>query len=388
MRRRRRLSWWWRSERGSQGLQAAGAALAAALLVGALLAGADVLGPAVQRAFVCAATAIGGGGASCATSTGAAPGTQTGPGTQSGSSGGGSPIQPAAAPGLETGRPPDPDRKPCPQFTPDDYYVVNDPIPTDTISLYEMVSRRYPQGSQTADEQQGPVGITQIGENRYLVTLVGIEWDSWSGANALDNAILDQLGIDSEYYAVVRETLEEQIPPGAEIVLAGHSHGGIVAQNLARDAGFNSNAERPWLDRVLGRDGGDYRVTDVITYGSPVSGDPVTGTRYRMFANEGDPVTWLSRMNNGARREMERNGQYINIPKPPDGTPGGGDNGFFGPHSSYADTLRALRDNPNSPYGSEIYDLPFQIDQWSQTETFRAQRWDAYNQWPWHGRCR
>lgn len=378
MRRRRRCIRRWRSERGSQGLQAAGAALVAALLVGALLAGANVLGPAVRQAFVCAAAALGSGGASCADAAAAPAGAVV-------------LAQQAAPPRLETGQRPDRDKKPCPQFQPGDEYVVNDPIPTDTISLYQMVSRRYPQGSQTADEQQGPVGITQIGENRYLVTLVGIEWDSWSGANALDNAALDQLGINSEYYAVVRETLEEQLPPGAEVVLAGHSHGGIVAQNLARSADFNANAERSLTERLFGRNGGDYNVTHVITYGSPVSGAPAPGTQYRMFANEGDPVSALSLMNSGTRREMERNGQYIYIPRPADGVLDPDQHGgLFGPHGSYADTLRALRDNPNSPFGREIYDLPFKIEMWSKTETFRAQRWDAYNQWGWpfDGRCR
>ena len=378
MRRPRRWARRWRSERGSQSLQSAGAALVAALLVGTLLAGANVLGPAVQRAFVCAASALGGGDASCGGAAVAPEGSVV-------------LARQPAPPSLETGQRPDRDKKPCPQFQPGDEYVVNDPLPTDTIELYQMVSRRYPQGSQTADEQQGPVGITQIGENRYLVTLVGIEWDSWSGANALDNAALDQLGINSEYYAVVRETLEEQIPPGAEIVLAGHSHGGIVAQNLARSADFNANADRPLMDRLLGRNGGEYRVTHVITYGSPVSGAPASGTQYRMFANEGDPVSNLSVMNSGARREMERNGQYIYIPRPPDDVlDPERHGGLFGPHGSYADTLRALRDNPNSPFGPGVYELPFKIEMWSRTETFRAQRWDAYNQWGWpfDGRCR
>lgn len=57
----------WRDERGSQGLEAAGAALAAALLVIALLAGANTLGPAVKRAYECAAASLT-GGAGCATS--------------------------------------------------------------------------------------------------------------------------------------------------------------------------------------------------------------------------------------------------------------------------------------------------------------------------------
>lgn len=52
-----------RAETGSQGLEAAGAALAAALIVLALLAGArSTLGPQVFEAFECAAAALAGGG--------------------------------------------------------------------------------------------------------------------------------------------------------------------------------------------------------------------------------------------------------------------------------------------------------------------------------------
>lgn len=55
-----------RAEHGSQSLEAAGAALAAALLVLALLFGArTMLGPSVERAFECAAAALGAGGADC-----------------------------------------------------------------------------------------------------------------------------------------------------------------------------------------------------------------------------------------------------------------------------------------------------------------------------------
>lgn len=57
---------WLRAERGSQSLEAAGAALAAALIVLALLAGArSTLGPRVVEAFQCAAAALGGGGGGC-----------------------------------------------------------------------------------------------------------------------------------------------------------------------------------------------------------------------------------------------------------------------------------------------------------------------------------
>lgn len=62
-----------RDETGSQGLQAAGAALAAALIVLALLAGARAtLGPRVLEAFQCATSALTGGGGGCGNGGGTA----------------------------------------------------------------------------------------------------------------------------------------------------------------------------------------------------------------------------------------------------------------------------------------------------------------------------
>ena len=56
----------WLSQRGSQGWQAAGAALAAAMIVIALLGGAGQLGSAVKHAYECAAESLTGGGACAA----------------------------------------------------------------------------------------------------------------------------------------------------------------------------------------------------------------------------------------------------------------------------------------------------------------------------------
>ena len=77
--RRRYMLRAWRSERGSQGLEAAGAALAAALIVLALLAGArSTMGPRVFEAFQCAAAALT-GGSGCGGSAAVADGTGTAP---------------------------------------------------------------------------------------------------------------------------------------------------------------------------------------------------------------------------------------------------------------------------------------------------------------------
>jgi Flp pilus assembly pilin Flp len=66
-----------RDERGSQALEAAGAALAAMLIVLALLSGAGTLSKAVKQAMMCATSAINGGGAGCG---GGAAATNTGGG--------------------------------------------------------------------------------------------------------------------------------------------------------------------------------------------------------------------------------------------------------------------------------------------------------------------
>lgn len=69
------LQHFWRNQRGSQGLEAAGAALAAALIIAALLGSMDVVVPAIERAYDCAAAALSGGG-DCA-SGGGTPGEGT-----------------------------------------------------------------------------------------------------------------------------------------------------------------------------------------------------------------------------------------------------------------------------------------------------------------------
>lgn len=57
---------WWRNQRGSQGTEAAGVALAAALIVAGVGLGArQYIVPAVEHAMACAAAVLDGGGTSC-----------------------------------------------------------------------------------------------------------------------------------------------------------------------------------------------------------------------------------------------------------------------------------------------------------------------------------
>jgi|GEM_PF-5842070 len=281
----------------------------------------------------------------------------------------------SSGPPLETNVPPSSDVLPNP--TVPNGVSVTEPVPTDIIALWYMVKRRYKQDDQTPEEQAGPIGITQIGPNRFLVTLSGIENHSFWQANRLSNSILDEtIGISS-YLAVVRETIREQIPPDSELVFAAHSHGGIVAQNLVADPFFNDN--RPYLPFEQLKDDkiGQYKITHVITYGSPISQPPIPGVAYRMFATNLDTVPLAAQVKPYARNAMEAQpGNYTRIPTVYEPN----DSGFFAAHSAYGSSLKALQHDPQfTAEHPGFFELPFEIDMWSQTETFHAYRWDAYN---------
>jgi hypothetical protein len=361
---------WWRDQRGSQGIGAAGAALAAALIVAALLAASGMAGPRVERAMECAAGVLSGGGG-CA--GGAAP------------DGGGAPpvggrlAQWAATlfggtteiADRSTGEPPDSTLKPCPTLP--NAGVVDHPVPQNMTDLWNAVNALY-QGD--APDQQGPIGITQIGDNRYLVTLSGIEEMGFFGSeryNNLNNAISEAMGGTSPYQEQVMATIRAQIPPGAELVIAGHSEGGIVAQNLAANHAFNRNASSwwnyPWNEarRRLGwGQGGDYRVTHIVSFGSPMSQVPVDGVDYTMITTSADPVSLTGLYGRGGGPLPTQ----IEIPTAWE--KGGFDwRNPFESHSAYGRSLEAIENDPNSPL-RDVLDLPFGIDIWSKTETFRA----------------
>lgn len=386
MRSGQSLRRFWREQSGSNVAQAAAVALVAATLIAVMLTSArGGLAPAVDRAFSCLASAITGGGA-CGVGSGAGNGSGQLPSALR-------PItdlvsigerlfRPAPGP-VATNQPPDASLKPCPSVP--NAGIVDNPLPQDTIGLWENLRRMYQGDSPT---QQGPIGITQIGEGRYLVQLVGVEelglWGS-EKYNNLNNAISEALGGTSPYQEQVRATIEAQIPPGSEIVFAGHSEGGIVAQNLAASHDFNTGAaswwNAPWNEarRRLGwGQQGKYKVTHVITYGSPMSQVPVSGVEYKMITTEGDPVSRLSPLGRGRGPVQDQ----IEIPTAYSKGHFDWTNPFES-HSVYGESLRAIRDNPDSPLRGAL-DLPFNIDSWSKTETYHAndearRRTDACN---------
>jgi hypothetical protein len=232
--------------------------------------------------------------------------------------------------------------------------------PRSMADLAVLVNERYLKDYQTDETQQaGPIGITQIGPNRYLVTLVGIEWDTDMETNRLRNAMVDQgTPFNSDYFNIVEKTIRANIPAGSELVLAAHSHGGIVAQNLAGDSFFNLN-EWPMYNGWLDGDSDEYIVTDVITFGSPVSQWPNGTIEYHMYAVADDVVPKLGVVHPLDAGVMNDSGKFHSLPGAPEGMTA---------HSlkTYAYLLK--RDNP-------LNELSFTIEEWGPTYTFAADYW-------------
>jgi len=132
-----------------------------------------------------------------------------------------------------------------------------------------------------------PIGIFDLGNGEILVLVKGTDPDSPERGNNLGGAVESEITHNnSEQLSVLEALYEAQksglIPSGAKLHIAGHSQGGMVAQNLAVD---------PRVKRM------GLEVSTVITFGSP---DTFLGanpdTKYIMFAHEND---WIPRIDEG-----------------------------------------------------------------------------------------
>lgn len=81
------------------------------------------------------------------------------------------------------------------------------------------------------------------------------------------------------YFELVKNAMLADIPEGADVLLAGHSLGGMVAQQLAADGDLNRK----------------FNIINLVTIGSPFV--PVTGRScpLRRFADKADFIPWLGK---------------------------------------------------------------------------------------------
>ena len=144
---------------------------------------------------------------------------------------------------------------------------------------------RAPQASLAVEQV-----VSRDGVARYLVEIPGMRHLGVAAdPQDLAGAVTAMAGLATAYSRCVTLALDAVgAPPGAQVMLVGHSQGGIVAMDLAGDPAFN---------------GGRVRVTHVVAAGSPISSKrlaPGTDTEVLSVENVNDIVTHLDGVDSAA----------------------------------------------------------------------------------------
>lgn len=135
-----------------------------------------------------------------------------------------------------------------------------------------------------------PIGIFPLSNGEVLVLLKGTDPVSPARGNNWGSAIESFFTHNSSYQLSVLAALKAAqaqglIPEGAKLRIAGHSQGGMVAENLSSD---------PRL-RKMG-----LEVETVVTFGSPDTYIKVNpGTKYIMFEHASDRVAQIDEVMEG-----------------------------------------------------------------------------------------
>lgn len=138
---------------------------------------------------------------------------------------------------------------------------------------------------------EGEFQILRVSDNppKYVVIMPGIQGPLPNdGLRDLGNATEARLGGADEYAERVKLEMQRAgIPPGADVMIIGHSYGGIAAMGIASDRNFNQPGN-------TSNDGAYHvNITHVVAAGSGVRdwvGRPPEGTNVLLAVNRLDNV--------------------------------------------------------------------------------------------------
>lgn len=210
--------------------------------------------------------------------------------------GGGPPPPPPAAPrrppppGLPAPRPPTSTPAP-PRTSPSPAPPPRTPLSArvericDLQRLAAVVFERYGSARPVARWR-----VTNAAAPTYLVALAGLELDRLGqGKNTFGQLALawsNMQGFDAYRVALFRAVAD--LPAGSNLILVGHSQGGMEAQDVV------TNLVERW----------GYRVPMVISYGAPITTDRHRGTAYLHVRAPDEPLVALDRRYNLSTNEI------------------------------------------------------------------------------------
>ncbi|MBR0154209.1 MAG: hypothetical protein IJM26_10540 [Lachnospiraceae bacterium] len=149
---------------------------------------------------------------------------------------------------------------------------------TNAAQIAQLVADGYNQGTK------GPITVTKGtftsgGKTKdiYLVTLSGTEMVFNQSTEVLTD-LLSGFNLRSAYYCNVVEVIKNNIPRNANLILAGHSLGGMIAQQVSADLTIKAR----------------YNVLNTVTFGSPLLAAGFREGTIRRLGDISDVVPLLS----------------------------------------------------------------------------------------------
>ena len=149
---------------------------------------------------------------------------------------------------------------------------------SNAAEIYTLVRDGYNGG------EKGPISITKgtlkqgfSTKTVYLVTLSGTELVLNQSTEVLTD-LFSGFDLDNAYYWNVVRVIQQNVPRGANIILAGHSLGGMVAQQVAADSTIKSR----------------YNVLNTVAFGSPLLSVGSREGVVRRLGDVSDVVPYLS----------------------------------------------------------------------------------------------
>ena len=157
-------------------------------------------------------------------------------------------------------------------------FAANNQTFTTAPQIYTYVRDGYNQGAQ------GPISITKgtlksglSSKTVYLVTLSGTEL-VLNQSTGVFTDLLSGFNLDNVYYSNVVSIIKANVPKNANLVIAGHSLGGMIAQQVAANSDIKAR----------------YNVLNTVCFGSPLLAAGSREGTVRRLGDVSDPVPYLS----------------------------------------------------------------------------------------------
>ncbi len=112
----------------------------------------------------------------------------------------------------------------------------------------------------------------------YVVCLSGTDTEAENTTTGYFTDLLSGFEFNNKYVKNVKKVLQENVPAGSNIIVAGHSLGGMIAQQVAADKEMKSA----------------YNIMNTVTFGSPLIDGFEREGMVRRLGDTSDAVPYLS----------------------------------------------------------------------------------------------